>query len=274
MTATASISTSPWLSRLSAETLRKLAKRLRSGTLELPCNGLQLTQVVPAEEVDATVTALNGVHTALGLTADQFAWTLDVLASERTLRFVPEDIDLVWSGPEVTAEHSRETGTVVREMFSSAQHRVLVASYVIDTSTKGQDIFRPLADQMAALPLLTARCFFSVLNPNHGSKSDALKKLFFDFKDKVWPVGVRLPALFYDPRSLLTGSERACLHAKCVVIDGEAALITSANFTQAAHLRNIEAGALVRRRVVARALERQFDNLLQRGELLPLQPPG
>jgi phosphatidylserine/phosphatidylglycerophosphate/cardiolipin synthase-like enzyme len=273
MTATTSITTSPWLSRLSADTLRKLASRLRSGALTLPCNGLQLTLVVPEEEVSATVAALNSAHSSQGMTAAHLAWALEALAPERALRSSPEDIDLVWSGPEVIAEHSRETGTVVRELFSSAQRRVLVASYVIDTSAKGHDIFRPLAERMEALPALTARCFFSVLNPNHGSKEDALKKLFYDFKDRVWPEGVRLPSLFYDPRSLLTGSERACLHAKCVVIDGEAALITSANFTQAAQLRNIEAGALVRRRGVALALERQFNNLLQQGELLPLLPP-
>ncbi|WP_309744892.1 hypothetical protein [Chamaesiphon sp. OTE_20_metabat_361] len=32
------------------------------------------------------------------------------------------------------------------------------------------------------------------------------------------------------------GRTRACLHAKCVVIDEEYLLVTSANFTEAAHV--------------------------------------
>jgi phosphatidylserine/phosphatidylglycerophosphate/cardiolipin synthase-like enzyme len=61
---------------------------------------------------------------------------------------------------------------------------------------------------------------------------------------------------------LMTAEENACLHAKCVVVDEERLLITSANFTEAAHERNIEAGVLMRDRTIAKAIRSQFEMLV------------
>jgi phosphatidylserine/phosphatidylglycerophosphate/cardiolipin synthase-like enzyme len=58
-----------------------------------------------------------------------------------------------------------------------------------------------------------------------------------------WPT---LPTLYYDPRSLETGDTRASLHAKCVIVDRERALVTSANFTDAAQRKNVEVGVDIR----------------------------
>jgi phosphatidylserine/phosphatidylglycerophosphate/cardiolipin synthase-like enzyme len=72
--------------------------------------------------------------------------------------------------------------------------------------------------------------------------------------------------VFYDPRSLEMGrGPRVALHAKCIIADEVAALVTSANFTEAAQERNIEAGVLFRDEPVVRALKRQFDSLLDHG---------
>ena len=85
-----------------------------------------------------------------------------------------------------------------------------------------------------------------------------------------WP-GLRLPDLFYDPRSLAQGeSNRASLHAKCVVVDGVKAFIGSANLTEAAQLRNIEIGLLVTGALIADAVERHFEALIAGGHLRPL----
>jgi phosphatidylserine/phosphatidylglycerophosphate/cardiolipin synthase-like enzyme len=51
---------------------------------------------------------------------------------------------------------------------------------------------------------------------------------------------------------------RSALHAKCIVIDGREALVTSANFTEAAQERNIELGLLVRSAEIASRIERHF----------------
>lgn len=87
----------------------------------------------------------------------------------------------------------------------------------------------------------------------------------------MWP-GERLPEVYFDPRALdLDASQHAVLHAKCVVIDERLSLITSANFTEAAQLRNIEVGALIEERTLARRLTLQFDRLIEGGALIPLR---
>ena len=53
---------------------------------------------------------------------------------------------------------------------------------------------------------------------------------------------------------------RGSLHAKCVVVDRSTALVTSANFTEAAQHRNIEAGLLIRHQ----GIQRRFPALSER----------
>ena len=105
----------------------------------------------------------------------------------------------------------------------------------------------------------------------HGDDTPAeelLARFRNDFRDHIWP-GKRLPAVFHDPRSLSTDwGPKACLHAKCIVADGTRAFVSSANFTEAAQQRNIEAGVLLEDAGLASALEEQFEGLVRRGLLM------
>ena len=75
----------------------------------------------------------------------------------------------------------------------------------------------------------------------------------------------RAPEVFYDPRSLAASeTTRSALHAKCIVVDGQKALVTSANFTEAAQERNIELGLLLHSGPVAERIERQLQGLIER----------
>jgi len=103
--------------------------------------------------------------------------------------------------------------------------------------------------------------------------SGILERFAARFRDREWP-GMRLPEVFYDPRALALKSDaRASLHAKCVVIDGRAALLGSANLTAAAQQRNIEVGLLVRAPALAKALEAHFEGLIRHGFLKALGWP-
>ena len=50
--------------------------------------------------------------------------------------------------------------------------------------------------------------------------------------------------------------------AKCVLVDDEVALVTSANITEWAQQRNVDAGVLVRSRHFTRQLRSQLDALV------------
>jgi phosphatidylserine/phosphatidylglycerophosphate/cardiolipin synthase-like enzyme len=81
--------------------------------------------------------------------------------------------------------------------------------------------------------------------------------------------------VFYDPRSFdQEPANQSRLHAKCVVVDRQIAFVTSANFTEAAHERNIEAGVLVRSPRFAARLADHFGALADTGQLLRLDLPG
>jgi phosphatidylserine/phosphatidylglycerophosphate/cardiolipin synthase-like enzyme len=50
--------------------------------------------------------------------------------------------------------------------------------------------------------------------------------------------------------------------AKCVVVDRQAALVTSANFTEAAQQRNIEVGLLIRHAPLVSRISLYFEGLI------------
>lgn len=79
--------------------------------------------------------------------------------------------------------------------------------------------------------------------------------------------------LYYDPRSLsLNGTEKATWHAKVVVVDEETSFVTSANFTEWAQQRNVEAGVLIQNAAFGRQLCQQFEALVQSRAVLEV--PG
>jgi hypothetical protein len=87
------------------------------------------------------------------------------------------------------------------------------------------------------------------------------------FRELYWPYEGKTPDLFHDPR---TADRRvfASLHAKCLIVDDERVLITSANFTGRGQERNIEVGALIHDRGYAGALEHQWNNLVESGDVV------
>jgi phosphatidylserine/phosphatidylglycerophosphate/cardiolipin synthase-like enzyme len=65
---------------------------------------------------------------------------------------------------------------------------------------------------------------------------------------------------------------RASLHAKCIVVDRRWSFITSANFTEAAQERNIEAGVLIEDSNLSAAVENQLDGLVTSGSVRRIDP--
>ena len=101
-------------------------------------------------------------------------------------------------------------------------------------------------------------------------ESELLRE-FAEELGREWP-SVRRPEVYYDPRGLLEDSDhRATWHAKCVVVDDDVGFVTSANFTEWAQDRNIEAGVMIRNRAFVRQLRQQFESLIE-GKLVRRLP--
>lgn len=250
--------------------LLALAKALEAGRLAPPYSTSAVGQYTSTRETATAATELARLS-SLGMAPPHVAALLRVVADEReAAQRLGDRVDLVWSGPELPGAASRSTATVVRELFASAKRSALVASYALDRGDRVRPLFAPLAERMDANELLRVRVFVNVGRPHRSEAPDSvlLREFAERFRSEIWP-GARLPEVFHDPRALANElGPRACLHAKCVVIDDEHALLSSANFTEAAHERNIEAGVVLHDPTIATALRNQFDALVRAGALV------
>ena len=246
-----------------------LAAALDAGSVAPPFHRSQLLRQIPEELVQGVRDELRELSSD-GMAPAHIAYMLRILSDERAAsQAIADRVELVWSGTEVMAGGSRDTAVVVQELFREARESVLISSYALDSGSKAKVLFGGLAKRLDAEPDLKVQLFVNVHRKHLDETADAvlLREFADTFRDETWP-GDRLPEVFHDPRSLATnGTKRASLHAKCIVIDEDRALITSANFTEAAHERNIEAGTVITDTVLARGLKAQFDTLVEHGVL-------
>jgi phosphatidylserine/phosphatidylglycerophosphate/cardiolipin synthase-like enzyme len=251
---------------LSPDDLRSLAVNLASGRLVLPVDGVDLHRHLGPLARPETAQELNDLLLR-GFTPAQVAAVLELLAAERQrARAIQDRVELVWTGPEAPGSRTRDTWTVVQDLFCAAERTVLIACFAIHS---GATMFAALAKRMNEIPDLRVRLFVNVhAERDHSSDPPTVLDRFAShFKSVAWPAG-RLPETYYDPRSLDPNpSSRAVLHAKCIVVDESISFVTSANFTAAAQERNIEAGVLLNDAHFARTLCEQFERLVNRGEL-------
>lgn len=235
------------LRALSAPVLRGIADALASGRLPGRCEPVQVADLVPAGTAAAVARDLSAL-VASGGAPQPLAILLRMLADEREAAERAGDVvDLVWSGPEAPGSLNRDTSVVVRELFEEAVRSVLIASYVVDAGAKARAIFEPLAVRLDRGDALDVQLVVNIPRPPGDPRpgGEIVAKWAAHFRTAVWP-GRVLPTVYYDPRALDTGGPvRACMHAKFVVIDERVALVTSANFTEAGQVRNVEAGLRV-----------------------------
>jgi phosphatidylserine/phosphatidylglycerophosphate/cardiolipin synthase-like enzyme len=255
------------LLKLSERDLQEVANALRSGRLALPFSAIALERIVSKERALQTVEALDKLD-ALGFGPEQIATTLEILRADRANRPRAEDVlELVTTGPDIPGIANRDTGVVVRELFANARQSVLVAGYAV---YQGHKVFQALADRMREIPNLSVRLFLDIQR-SHGdttSSPELIRRFIARFRQSQWPKDRPLPEVYFDPRSLdAEADKRACLHAKTVVVDSRFGFVSSANFTEAAHLRNIEVGVIIDSPALALQVTSFFDVLLAEHQL-------
>ena len=255
--------------QLSLPNLTSLANAIADNRFALPITNMALIGYVPDTLANAITSEVNQLLMS-GFTSSQIAYTLRLLAEERAeSQKLRDRVDLVWTGQEFVGTTSRDTHIVVQELFASARHSVLISSYALDKSSSTRTLFKILAQRMSTFPDLQVQIFVNVhrLHQDKTPDSILLRQFAESFRNEIW-ISSKLPQVFHDPRSLsMEINKKACLHAKCVVVDQEKVLVTSANFTEAAHERNIEAGICVTDTAIAHAIINQFHTLTKRGIL-------
>lgn len=254
------------LLQLSTSSLLSLASSLREGALSSGITKYALQQIAGnyATELGHCLQEL----LSDGSTASQVARLVEAMAETRQHIGDPSLlIDLVLSGPDVPGIPTGDTAATMRALIEDATSEILLIGYAVHN---GQQLFAPLAAKMLRTPVLRVGfCLDIGRKPTDTSlASEIVRRFAKEFRSKHWPWPV-LPELHYDPRSIEQSTDkRSSLHAKCVIVDRRVALVTSANFTEAAQQRNIEVGLLVKHAPVVQRLAGYFEALQKSGQLV------
>lgn len=254
------------LHKLTNAALRDFAAlcRQRPGTDPPPTYGLHQ---LAGRELGNELSQCLGEVLQQGWRLEQVASVADAIAGARsTERAFDRLFDLVLSGPDAPGIATRDTAAVMHALLAEAKQEVLLVGYAIHNATQ---LFEPLGLRLANEPGLRVWCCLDIKRKLNDTSlpSEIVRRFAHDFATRHWPWSPK-PEVYYDPRSLDTGGPyRSSLHAKCVVVDRHAALITSANFTEAAQQRNIECGVIIRSKNEAERIVRYFESLCEQGEL-------
>jgi phosphatidylserine/phosphatidylglycerophosphate/cardiolipin synthase-like enzyme len=251
-------------------TLESISQALMAGRLKPPYTAFTVAEWAPQAIRESLASELVSLQT-FGFTPAALAITLEALAEDAAARQRAIDqIQLVWTSPDEEGPHVRDTSVVVRQLLSEARQSLWISTYSI---FNGQEVFLPIDEAWSLRPELEVVLILNVPpDEKNGLHEDAaVEKYAKAFWKYHWP-WARKPAVFYDPRGPeKTPASPACQHAKCILVDGLTAFITSANFTESAHERNIELGVLFRENPrVAQSIRLKFESLIQDGFLKPL----
>lgn len=255
-----------WLDEATPSDLAALAQALLDGRIAAPPSTGTVQLAGFGEGAAALLEGLRGAD------ARTIAWMLRRLAEERRRaddRYAGV-ARLVWSGAALQDQGFRDTRVVLESLFSRAERSVLISTFVI---YNGRAVFAPLARRIRERPGIEVEIYVNLASqggPSAGERAGVAEYLGRFARDH-WPEDLPLPALYYDPEAFQLGSARTSLHAKCVVVDERWAFVTSANFTEAAQERNIEAGVLLDHPRLAEALAGRFQALREAGRLKRMQ---
>lgn len=256
------------VSRTSLMLVREHAAR---GKLAVPLVELELRERGIEAEVATLLVAVLGELSRGPLLA-----VLDTILGERE-RAERERPRLLWTGPKPAATEVLDTRVALLELLAGAQTSVFWAGYRFDDA----QLLAPLHEGMCARKLDATFVLEVKSDKDDGlgkqARIDAAVREFFD---EVWQWTDVRPRVYIDPRTAgwnpdpehPRGGYYALMHAKAVVVDAEACIIGSANFTDAGTTRNIEAGVLLRSPAFARTLLRQWQGLIASGMLREVGP--
>jgi len=245
----------PSLAQVSTSVLESLLSAVQEGAIAPPLTRAGLAAIGLRNQEELLEPAFRN------LDAGACRAVILAILNERVQK--PVTPELVWTGPEYSTSTARDTSVVLTSLFESARNDVVLAGYCFDHPT---EVLGSLHATMKTYGVLL-RMFIDIpqLEGSTASAHSHIATHCGEFLAKNWPFGTPLPRVFYDKRAAIPGPPFVSMHAKCVVIDGQRAFVSSANFTERGQERNIEVGVLIDDSRFAYHLAAQFDGLVKSG---------
>jgi nucleotide-binding universal stress UspA family protein len=161
-------------------------------------------------------------------------------------------IEVVCTAPSRFGIPVRTTFATAVEMIRAARHETVMVGYVFTEGAR--ELLKELAE---------ARRDRGVRVMLIGNRMHECLPIL----DTIWPADSPRPQIF--TREIDPEDPMAALHAKLLICDNDAALVTSANFSYHGLHENIEIGVKVRSAAMARLVE-LFQAMIANGDLKPL----
>jgi phosphatidylserine/phosphatidylglycerophosphate/cardiolipin synthase-like enzyme len=169
-----------------------------------------------------------------------------------------EQVQLVWTGPDLNLVPVRRSEQILLELVNSAQSSLFLVSFVLVNIPTIEDAIRQALERGVDVRMLLES------EDKEGSNSfrDTIKRL-----QSVIP-GLTLYVWPRERRESIEGGF-ARVHAKCVVADQLSAFVTSANLTSAALDKNIEMGVHIHGGNIPQTIYQQFIGMIRAKEIWP-----
>lgn len=191
---------------------------------------------------------IDGRAVALAIQASSYA---------ATKLSIEQRVEIAWTGPGTEAVPLRRVDQILYELLGAAEREVFLVTYAAYKADRALDALRDATERGVRVMLVVE------LAQESGGK------ITFDGLDTI---RTRVPRanVFYWPlerRSRTATGAYGAMHVKCLIVDGKAALVSSANLTDYALEMNMELGLLVHGFLPSR-LAAHFSQLMLRGDLI------
>ena len=222
-----------------------------------PASQTALTNAIPAANYRRHAAAVARAWQHLpGLAGASVAAALRTAAATAAAARAEHAASLVWTGPTTEVTGLRATRSVLDTLVANATRSLVLVSFV---SYDVAELTEGLADAIArgvevTLILETPDDPGGPLIVDAGHPFEPIKTTAKFYR---WPSEAR-EAFF---------ATTARLHAKCVIADRSAVLITSANLTSAGINDNLELGVLIEAGPLPVTLTQHLESLIKQGSL-------
>lgn len=254
---------SAWVCSLDDDELASLAGSLRGGRIGPGATtGLLRSYNLP-EAWAAPLARL----AADGLPASMLTGLVDVAQRERQRR--PSPIDLVCTRPNDDRVDVVDTAVAVRRLFAQAKREVLIAGFRITERDMLEPLRRPVGRELAVRLFVDIDPGIDALGRKQlpWAEVDAWPAAWWaQFRAEVWPTFMPPPEAWFAPSSLRRDAAGwRSMHAKVIVVDRAVWFVSSANFTERGHTRNLEVGAVIDDASAAERVLAAFDEWTSSG---------
>jgi cardiolipin synthase A/B len=258
-----------------SQSIEQLVQEAPRSWLEMVCAALRSSQadtlaetvlqkLPPTHNGDLAYQLAEVIRSADGVTSwETLSFAIAMCATLRDRWQIEQKTELLWAGPAPAGEMpARRIDQVLYDLIATAERDVLLITFAAHK-------IRRLTEVLASASCRGVRVRLVLEfgdQSQHQLSHDALRAFPRDLQEKAevfyWPVGKRELNLFGKPGKL---------HAKAAVVDKQA-LLSSANLTDDAFIRNLELGVLFMGGEMPAKLRQHFEYLISAGTLLRWNP--